>query len=115
MQSLWGKDDAINRNCLQQCHCEFLSFTSSLSPPPAPPIWSASAVGCIVLSKGIWIDTVSGTLTSTEQGLGAPLPFFYSLGPFVNLRQRQWRYTGCVNRYTVRGECEGWRGEGENV
>ena len=72
-------------------------------------------MGCIVLSKGIWIDTVSGTLASTEQGLGAPLPFFfffYSLGPFVNLRQRQRRYTGCVNRYTVRGECEGWSREG---
>lgn len=111
MQSLWRKDDAINGNCLQQCHCAFLSFTSSLSLSlsslPCLPIWSALAVGCIVFSKGIWIDTVSGTLC-TVQGLCALLPFS-SLGPFVNLWQRQWAPQD-VWIDIVGGEGEGWKG-----
>lgn len=67
----------------------FFFFTSSFSLSHLSlVIWSDSAVGCTVFSKGIWIDTGSGILTSTEQGLWALRPFF-SLGHFVNLLPRQ--------------------------
>lgn len=73
VQSLWGKDDAINGNCLQQHHISFFLSFSSL-----PCHLEGSSSGLLCALKGN-TDSYRFWHSHTEQGLWA---YIFQAGSF---------------------------------